>query len=154
MSLFFKKESLNVLGSAVPSLNNSLEPWPLPFLVRFFKLLLKYWSQMISAREYPLDYFVILLNNRRVNSSKVPEWVSLLNIGLSSINRAADDDISILFVTCSNRLRILDLTPWYKSEPSSDKLWQNHIFQLKTKTYSMLTSACDGWYKFCYESRA
>ena len=36
--------------------------------------------------------------------------MSLLNFGLSSINKAVDDEISILFVTCSNRLRLLVLT--------------------------------------------
>ena len=47
LSLFFKKEVLNFLGSGVSLLNNSLGTWPSSIIVRFFRLLLNYWSNMI-----------------------------------------------------------------------------------------------------------
>ena len=47
LSLFFKKEVLNLLGSGVSLINNSLGTWPSSITVRFFRLLLNYWSQMI-----------------------------------------------------------------------------------------------------------
>ena len=118
------------------SLNNDLRPWPRPFLVRFFRLLLKCLSLMISTHEYSLDNFLILLNYRRANFSS--------DIGLYSINWWWNFEwiVNIGFDTMMQIKTILRQT-----------LTIIIFFRWKQQL-SMFTSVCDGGFKFCYESRA
>ena len=78
------------------------------------------WNQHVSSQSTIFWYYWTIVEQilqKYQNDVTSKHWTKFNH-------RAVDDEISFLFVTCSNQLRILDLTPWYKSEPSSDKLWQ------------------------------